>query len=228
MSGGATCAQSLSGSMTQADINKAIRALAYLKTPDRVRAGVRNTYGVSVPLDRVQRVLSTIQTEGTHKAKVGEPTEADGWHFDARVNYKCRPVIVAPIVQRDRPALRIKEPLPATVPAPTPNPFTGPFQFKLLAASIASDFDTTADEIIGPSRFRSLILPRLVLTKLCIERGMSCAQIGRKMGGRDHSTILNQRDKFEPYAALYPTIRESYARHVALRAEAMAARESGE
>jgi hypothetical protein len=37
------------------------------------------------------------------------------------------------------------------------------------------------------------------------------------MGGRDHSTIMHQRDKFDAYAALYPQVRASYERHVALR-----------
>jgi hypothetical protein len=206
--------------MRQADINRAIRSLAYLKTPDRVRAGVRNTYGIAVPLDRVALVLGTMNAERSNRAKEQEPTEADGWDFDVRVNPNVRPLIARPVAKRDRPALRAKEPLPAHVPAPSPNPFVGPFQLKVLAASIAQDFDTTAADILGKARFRRLILPRLVLTKLCIEQGMSCAQIGRKMGGRDHSTILHQRDMFEPYSALYPEIVASYRRHVALRDEA--------
>lgn len=210
--------------MTHSEINSAVRSLAYLKTPDKVRAGIRNTYGVSVPLDRVARILNVIQAEGSHRARIAEPKESDAWHFDVRVNPNKRPLIIKPVAKRDRPGLRQREPLPKVVPPELSNPFVGPFQFKVLARSIAEDFDTTATDIIGKARFRRLILPRLVLTKLCIEQGMSCVQIGKKMGGRDHSTILHQRDIFDAYASLYPQVRVSYDRHVALREEARAAR----
>ena len=220
MSAAATCAQSRDGAMTQADINRAIRSLAYLKTPDKVRAGVRNTYGVLVPLDRVRRVLSVVQAEGSFKAKVQEPLPGDAWDYDVRVSTNSRVQKVEGVATRDRPALRQREPLPTVVPMPTANPFEGPFQFKVLAASVARDFDTTAADIIGKGRARRLILPRLVMTKLCIEQGMSCSAIGIKMGGRDHSTILHQRDKFDIYVPLYPEMLASYRRHVALRDEA--------
>jgi hypothetical protein len=82
--------------------------------------------------------------------------------------------------------------------------------------------------VIGANRARKFILPRLVVTKLCIERGMSCAGIGRKMGGRDHRTILHQRDIFDAYAALYPKVRACYDRHVALREAARITREGGD
>jgi ATPase involved in DNA replication initiation len=214
--------------MTYAEINNAVRQLSYLKTPDKVRVGIVNTYGVTVPLDRVARILRVIQAEGSHRAQIAEPKESDAWDFDVRINPNKRPVIIKPVAKRERPAMRQREPLPKHVPAPSPNPFIGPFQFKLLARSIAEDFDTSAADICSAARFRHLFLPRLVLTKLCLEQGMSTVGIGRKMGGRDHSTILHQRDKFDAYAALYPAMRMSYDRHVALRAEALAAREAQE
>lgn len=213
--------------MTHAEINNAVRKLAYLKTPDKVRAGVRNMYGVSVSLERVERILSALDKARTVRGANDEPLDDDAFDYDYRINPNSRAPRVIQVTPRTGPVFKQREPLPEKVPVSTPNPFTGPFEFKRLAASIGQDFRVTADDIIGPKRFRTLILPRLVLTKLCIERGMSCKQIGRKMGGRDHSTILHQRDKFDAYAALYPAIAASYARHVALREEANAARESG-
>lgn len=216
--------------MTHAEINNAVRALAYLKTPDRVRAGVRNTYGYSVPVERVARILNVIQSEGRIR-EAADPLPSDAFDYDYRLHPNAmRPNVTPakPVHVFTRPAFKKREPLPDKVPAPTPNPFVGLFEFKRLAASIGQDFYVTADDIIGKARFRKLILPRLVLTKLCIERGMSCKQIGRKMGGRDHTTILHQRDIFDAYARLYPEVAASYARHVALREEAAAAREVGE
>ena len=206
--------------MTQAEINKAVRSLAYLQSPDRVRAGVANTYGVRVPIERVARILSVVQAEGSHRTKVAEPKPNDAYDFDVRVSRNSRVQRVEPIAKRDKPALRERAPLPVAVPKATVNPYTGPFSVRRLAASIGADFGLTADDVLGPCRKRTFILPRLVLTKLCIEHGLSCSQIGRKMGGRDHSTILHQRDVFEPYRAKYPMIGRCYDRHVALRAAA--------
>lgn len=201
--------------MTQADINNAVRSLAYLKTPDRVRAGVRNTYGYSVPLASVERILR--ENERRKPAEIGEPKESDGWDYDFRLNRAVPVPAEKPVVKFARPMFRERAPLPKKVPAPSPNPFVGPFQFKVLAASVASDFGVTVADVCGNGRFRKFMLPRLVLTKLCLERGMSCCAIGRKMGGRDHTTILHQRDIFEAYARLYPEVARSYARHVELR-----------
>lgn len=210
--------------MSTAEIDSAVRSLAYLKTPDRIRAGVRNTYGVFVPLERVNRVLASLPKRAPGGA-VGDPTERDGWQYDLRHN-RYEPVFEAePVKPCPVPKVEVRAPLPKTLPAPSINPFEGLFQFKVLAASIGRDFGVSAADIIGKARFRKLMLPRLVLTKLCIERGMSCSQIGRKMGGRDHSTILHQRDMFEVYAPIYPAITASYERHVALREEAAKARE---
>jgi hypothetical protein len=209
--------------MMTTEITRAVRALAYLKTPDRVRAGIRNTYGFNVPLVRIDRILR--ESEGRPPAKIPEPLPSDAFDYDVRFNRSGIRKVVEPVKPRTKPVFKTREPLPKVVPAPSINPFEGPFQFKVLAASIGRDFKATAADIIGPKRFRRLILPRLVLTKLCIEHGMSCSQIGRKMGGRDHSTILHQRDKFDAYAALYPEVRACYERHVKLRDEALAKRE---
>jgi hypothetical protein len=207
--------------VTHAEINSAVRALAYLKTPDKVRAGIRNTYGFEVPVERVARALSTISEKRPVRNIQLEPLASDAFDYDYRVNPNVRPQIIEPIKPRTAPVFKQREPLPAEVPAPSPtNPYEGPFEFKRLVASIGTDFSVTADEIIGKGRFRKLILPRLVLTKLCLERGMSLIQIGRRMGGRDHTTILHQRDIFDAYAARYPQVRASYVRHVALREEA--------
>lgn len=210
--------------MTPAEVNKVIRSLAYLRTPDRVRAGIRNTYGVAVPLDRVERVLKEEQAKGSHYAKIPEPLDSDAYDFDVRYSVNSRVQLVEPIRKPERPMLRQRASLPAVVPVETPNPFQGPFQFKRLVASVAADFGIEPERVLGKGRIRKLILARIVVTKLCIEQGMSCANIGRKMGDRDHSTILNQRDVFDAYAAMYPTVSQSYQRHVALRDEARAAR----
>lgn len=217
---GAARHETLNGA-TQAQVNNAIRAMAYLKTPDKVRAGVRNAYGYCVTVERVERILREIAPKRVFGASIGEPRDCDAFDYDYRVNPNSRVQVVETIKPRAA-VFKRREPLPVKVPAPSANPFEGPFSIKRLAASIGTDMGLDPSDILGPKRARKFILARIVLTKLCIEQGIPCAAIGRKMGGRDHSTILHQRDIFEPYAALYPPVRACYERHVAMRAEAQA------
>lgn len=47
-------------------------------------------------------------------------------------------------------------------------------------------------DIIGPSRVALFVLPRFVASYLCKEvLGKSYPEIGRAMGGRDHTTMIN-------------------------------------
>lgn len=213
--------------MTHAEINSAVRKLAYLKTPDKVRAGIRNTYGFSVPVERVERALKLISEQRPVRNVQLEPLESDAFDYDYRISPNSRVQIVEPVKPRTTPVFKPRAPLPATVPAETINPYEGPFQFKRLAASIARQMRVPTEDVLGPHRARKFMLARFVLTKLAIEQGMSCVQIGMKMGGRDHTTILNQRDKFDAYAAMYPQVRAVYERHVAMRDAAKAARGGG-
>ena len=55
-------------------------------------------------------------------------------------------------------------------------------------------------DICSPRRFRSIVVVRHVVAYLMLtQTGMSLPAIGRRLGGRDHSTIHNARLKVDEY-----------------------------
>lgn len=66
---------------------------------------------------------------------------------------------------------------------------TKPLIAKKLVSRAAEIFDTTEKDIIGQSRFNEHIEPRFAVVWVLDKIGMGPCEIGRRMGGRDHSTI---------------------------------------
>jgi len=79
-----------------------------------------------------------------------------------------------------------------------------------IVALIANDMDVSYAELVGSSRQAPIMAARLVAYKVLTERGNSLAQVGRWIGGRDHSTVINGLKKFERNAT--PWMRELVAR----------------
>lgn len=50
-------------------------------------------------------------------------------------------------------------------------------------------------DIIGPTRTRFVVKARMTAAMVLHKRGMSLSQIGRHLGGRDHSTIIYSLDR---------------------------------
>jgi len=68
---------------------------------------------------------------------------------------------------------------------------------KIIEA-VCSHFKLNPDALCGPSRKASLILPRQILMYfLRKELHLPLEQVGRFVGGRDHSTIIYGIDKIE-------------------------------
>lgn len=78
--------------------------------------------------------------------------------------------------------------------------------------AVAEDFGIRVGDLIGPSREGYLVDARAVVVMLLVSKGWSAPQIGRMLGNRDHSTILNLRDKFSIYAARNGRVGWSYDR----------------
>lgn len=84
-----------------------------------------------------------------------------------------------------------------------------------LVTAIATDAGFTYAEIVGRARSGPLVAVRAVCCRILRERGMSYPQIGRVLGGRDHSTIINALNKFDylcerwSMASLYERHRET-------------------
>ncbi|MDR1798280.1 MAG: chromosomal replication initiator protein DnaA [Bifidobacteriaceae bacterium] len=67
---------------------------------------------------------------------------------------------------------------------------------SLIIGQTANYFSVSIDEILGPSRTRTLVDARQIAMYLCRElTDLSLPAIGREFGGRDHTTVLHAEKK---------------------------------
>lgn len=64
-------------------------------------------------------------------------------------------------------------------------------QTRAAIDAAAESYGVSAHLILGPSRKRDHVYARWIAVRLLRDRGLSTPQIGREMGGLDHSTIWN-------------------------------------
>lgn len=72
--------------------------------------------------------------------------------------------------------------------------------------------DVTYGEIIGSSRERRITYPRMLACAILKARGNSYPQVGRRMGGRDHSTAIHSVRTFFSVVIKEPKYREAWER----------------
>ena len=71
-----------------------------------------------------------------------------------------------------------------------------PRQANLLEIeAIAKEHCFTVEDILGPRKFKHLVAVRRKCIVMLREKGYSTTEIGRIMGGRDHSTICHALQK---------------------------------
>ena len=61
----------------------------------------------------------------------------------------------------------------------------------LQIEAIAKEHCFTLEDILGPRKFKHLVAVRRKCIVVLREKGYSTTEIGRIMGGRDHSTIVH-------------------------------------
>lgn len=129
-----------------------------------------------------------------------------------------KPVFVEPVVEATAP-----EPVPASPElAPVeeieaPEPFTGRRRVKQIIRLVGRHYGVSLEEIIGPRKYKYLVLPRQVACFLTRELTLfSLPEIGRQFGKRNHSTIHHGYHKIKARVATDP----EFANFIAgLRAE---------
>ncbi|NBT78168.1 MAG: hypothetical protein EBT04_06890 [Betaproteobacteria bacterium] len=136
----------------------------------------------------------------------------DFYHFKAmeRGSNKLRDAIakalhtpVKPVSKRQRPAVSaVKLPMPDTV--------------RAIVEQIAEDMDVLPEEICGKVRDPEIVAARFVAYVVLTNRGTSLAQVGRWIGGRDHSTVIHGIKVFERDAT--PWMRKIVARYAGEKA----------
>ena len=74
--------------------------------------------------------------------------------------------------------------------------------FNDIVCEVSFAFDVKAQAMLSKSRRQKFVRPRAAVAVLARElTEMSLPQIGRRMGGRDHTTIINAHRRGEQLAA---------------------------
>jgi hypothetical protein len=92
-------------------------------------------------------------------------------------------------------------------------PYPSSFQLPAAKLTIADIIHAVCVEsgvrrldLISQRRTKNLVLPRHIAMALCRElTGLSYPTIGRRFGGRDHTTVMHAADKFRPQCAAVRT-----------------------
>lgn len=88
-----------------------------------------------------------------------------------------------------------------------------PLGAKTIVAVTARYFGVTQAALVGPSRRRSLVHARGMAVRLARTlSGCSFAEIGRVLGGRDHTTIINANRRMKQQLENEPVARSDFQR----------------
>lgn len=88
------------------------------------------------------------------------------------------------------PSVTMASPLPAPVLTKTP------VKIETIFELVTRHYDVTVDEILSPVRTRRVVEPRQMGMYLAYRfSGRSLPEIGRRFGGRDHTTVLHAARK---------------------------------
>lgn len=81
-----------------------------------------------------------------------------------------------------------------------------------IIAMVAAELRTSPELIKSTSRHSPDVAARACLVQIFRARGMSFPQIGHRLGGRDHSTVIHSYRNFDGYADRFPMMRRVVAR----------------
>ncbi len=123
------------------------------------------------------------QAHKARLARMAAAAERHAWNTKARPEAVNVEVILPKMAIRR--AYETKKRLPNYMPLAT-----------RVLKTVADEFGITVDDLTGPTRTDRYCVARFVAVGILIETTqMSLPAIGRRLGGRDHTTILHARRK---------------------------------
>ncbi len=63
--------------------------------------------------------------------------------------------------------------------------------------AVCAEFDCTRKELMGQSRRKAFTVPRWIVMYLLRKARLSYPEVGRRVGGRDHSTVIKDLRKLD-------------------------------
>lgn len=207
---------------TKTPIALAAKLAEYISDPSTIRARVKDHFGRAPSLEKCSRIRSKI--EQTRKPWHGSKFLDDKYtilcakhngpyEIDADGNGRCKTCRAEKErAEKERElahlkrliALREEKARAAAAASKLGITFTPVTPIKtatdILRENVAAVFSTTSSELAGNSRERHLVAARTAFIRIMRLRGFSYPQIGRALGGRDHSSIINLDHSYETRA----------------------------
>lgn len=204
-----------------------IKRLAYLGTPDKVRAGLLNSLGYAAPLSVIEGVLDAVKATG-QITDVGEPCEHDALVFAPRAvpfrSFSAEPPvrekaaldpaeveavrrIAGTITDKHFEALKSKS---ARVAAARRFSFSRKLTFEVCEGLKIDYLDFRSNQ---KCRARSYVHARGLIAKLLREKDpkrYSFPNIARLVGKRDHTTVIHNIRQFDVYCRQEPRLFPLY------------------
>ena len=177
----------------------------YITCASTIQSHVRRNYGVTYKLADISAMQARFgNRQAVHRAANGkvEALPEDYASFRVAPSASIRAAFAQKAETND--LIKIQHVSPIFVPPPM---LSGD-----IIAAMAKDMGISAADVIGRDRTAGLIPARAAVAYVLHKRGNSLSSTGRKMGGRDHSSILYLVRKFEETAT--EAMRELAARYI--------------
>jgi hypothetical protein len=193
-------------------LDYARRLVRYISDPSTVRVRVLERHGIAPPVERIrslrQEWVEVIEHRAGHNYTYGM-TDAERRAEERRSQPAPKPT---PPPALKPPTLKLVEPEPQPAPEPEPQE---PKQYVMITPAdvidaVADICDVSHGEIIGTLRDQEFVKPRNLVCALLRARGGSLTNIGKRIGGRDHSTVMNSLRKFFDRDLRFDTIRRGW------------------
>ena len=88
-----------------------------------------------------------------------------------------------------------------------------------VLAAIAREFNTDVGSVKSPWKNSHIVKCRFVIARLLCDLGYSTSQIGKTIGGRDHSTVVHALKRFDNVYQDDVLCRKVYDRYSAMMKE---------
>ena len=160
-----------------------------------VLAQLRREYGPHHGIDRatVDRIRASFRAEITDVKARFEREEAAAIAEASPI----RPRSERSLRRERRAAQKAALEAAATAPALPPPCKTKALTAADIIAAVARLYGVTEDDLTGKCRLRKYMVPRMVAQTILFLRGNSMADIARRFGGRDHTTVRSLLQRFE-------------------------------
>tara|TARA_R110000772_G_scaffold89304_2_gene185133 strand:+ start:16899 stop:17549 length:651 start_codon:yes stop_codon:yes gene_type:complete len=187
----------------------------YITDPSTIRAACINSFSGKPPqIDAIKQMIVDRQPRVKwHYSKISDKGLNYNPDTDTGEPWRPRGLVNDDLPKRlNKPAMPHVRPKYIKPVQVSPGVQTGP-----IIDAVAAAFKLSTADMLGKGRQRHLLCARCVAVKLIrdIVDGygqprFSYPWIGRIMGGRDHSTIINAAGQYDNYAKQHPHVAEIY------------------